>query len=377
MEFSDGPNDKLNDSALTEEELLTGVPAKKKLKKYLLSILFMAALIAVTLYVIFKDNSASDIMGVLKSANLWWVGAGVLAMVVCRTFQALSMGMAARCIGYRLTLWEMLRYAFVGVFYGGITPLSAGGQPMQFFYMCRDKMTLSGATLVMLSVNIMFQLSLVLVGTAMFIFKYSYVMSVENGFALLLILSLAAHFAFVLMLAAVMFSEKLLLKFISAVVGLLTRVHIIKDKEKTMTSVDKYLSEVKRGTELIRAHPGPYALVLLFILGHVTIYHLVPYFVYLSFGMDTGFSCMDIAALSLLLFIAVSILPLPGTVGASERGFVVLYRAAFPGQVLAATLLSRFINFYLFLVIAGVIASIVQLRRPHNLEVRRKPGSRL
>lgn len=54
------------DDNFTKQERCTGVPEKKKLKKYALSILFMLVLIAITLYVIFKDNSADEILQFLR-----------------------------------------------------------------------------------------------------------------------------------------------------------------------------------------------------------------------------------------------------------------------------------------------------------------------
>lgn len=364
------------DDNFTDEECHTDVPEKKKLKKYIFSVLFMLVLIAITLYSIFKDNSASEILGALRSVDLRWLLTGVFAMLVCRICQGLAIGMSARCIGRKLTFLEMLQYAFVGVFYSGITPSSSGGQPMQFFYMCRDRMSVSGTTLVLFTTNITFQLSLVIVGITMLIYKWGYISETANGFFALFFIGFFMHFGMLLLLAAVMLSENALKRLINGGVNLLARLRIIKDTEKAHTGVEKYISEVKRGVELIRANPWRFTVILIVTLGQVLTYHLVPFFVYKSFGADVGFSLMDIVSISAVLFISVSFMPLPGTVGVAERGFVVLFRAVYPGHVLAATLLSRFINFYLMLAVGGVISAYIQLRKPHNICARRELTTR-
>lgn len=345
---------------------------KKKLKKYIFSALFMLILIALTFYIMFKDNSARDIMNVLRRANIYWVVGGVLVMFLCRTFQGLALGKAANCLGYKMTLAEMLQYSYVGVFYGAITPLSAGAQPMQFYYMCRDKMSISSATLMMFTINIVYQTALVSLGLIMFTLQYSYIVSVNSGLVLLFALGFLLHFASILILAAVIFSESILRRIVNLGVKVLSAIHLIKDKEKALSGVEKYISDVKKGTEIIRRNKGSYIIVLLLTFGQILCYHFVPFFVYKSFGMNTGQTFIDIVSYGVLLFIAVSILPLPGMVGASERGFVILYKYAFAGNIVAATLLSRFINFYFFLAVSGLVAIYVHFRVRHNLEKRRK-----
>ena len=56
-----------------------------------------------------------------------------------------------------------------------------------------------------------------------------------------------------------------------------------------------------------------------------------------------------------VLFISVSALPLPGSVGVSESGFLTLFKLLFPVTVLnEAMLLSRGVSFYLFVFLCGM-----------------------
>ena len=63
-----------------------------------------------------------------------------------------------------------------------------------------------------------------------------------------------------------------------------------------------------------------------------------------------------IAALQAVLFLVVSLIPLPGGTGASEGGFLLLYTSVFTGGALeTAMLLSRFASFYLPLLVSGLL----------------------
>ena len=82
--------------------------------------------------------------------------------------------------------------------------------------------------------------------------------------------------------------------------------------------------------------------------------HSVPYWIYRSFGFNE-YSIFMFVGVQAVLFISVSALPLPGSVGASESGFLILFKLLFPASVLnEAMLLSRGVSFYLFVFLCGI-----------------------
>ena len=79
--------------------------------------------------------------------------------------------------------------------------------------------------------------------------------------------------------------------------------------------------------------------------------HSVPFWIYKAFGLS-GYSLGTVVMLQAVLYISVSALPLPGAVGVSESGFMVIYKTLFPVQILSsAMLVSRGISFYLLSII--------------------------
>lgn len=343
-------------------------PKKKKNKrtKYLLSGAFLIVLMAVTFYVIFKDTSINDIWDVLKNVSLPYVFAGMLAMLGFIIFQGIVIDLSAQCIKIKLTAWEALQYSFVSFFYSGITPSSVGGQPMQFYHMCRDRMSPSKATLVLFVTNLTYQIVILVLGLIMFFAKLEFVTSVSPAVTILFFLGLSVNLFILLVLIGVLFSESLLRRILKGFVSFLSKIKILKKPDKVLRGIDKYLEEYKSGIELVKANGKRFFFILLSTIAHFLLYHMIPYFVYRALGFNE-YSLFDFIAISAVLYVAVALFPLPGAVGAAESGFVMLFGSIFGSTILTAMLLSRFINFYTMIIISGCFSAFSQLRKPYNL----------
>lgn len=335
-------------------------------KKYVLSGIFLLALTAVTFYIIFKDNSIEEIFSLLKNVKIIFVIGGAMSMLCYIVVQGLIIGMAAKCIRAKLRLREMIQYSCIGFFYSGVTPSSTGGQPMQFYYMCRDRMSPSKVTLVMFITNISYQIAVVLIGLSMFIFKLKYLVSVSGSIIVAFFIGISINLFILFILAGVLFSESLLKKMLKGIVSFLNKIRIIKKPEKVLRGIDKYLDEFSNGVKLIKANRKRFFMTLLATVVQLLFYYIVPYFVYKAFGLS-GYSFFDIVAINAILFVAVSMFPLPGSVGAAESGFLLLFGPIFSAAIMPSMLLSRFINFYTMMIISGIVSAYAHLRKPYCL----------
>lgn len=343
-------------------------PVKKKgsAKKYILSGAFLVILMAVTFYVIFKDTSIDEVWGLLKTVRLSFVYAGILSILAYILVQGFIIGMAASCIHIKLKPWEMLQYSFIGFFYSGVTPSSTGGQPMQVYHMCRDRLSASKTTLIMFVTNITYQFAVVLIGLVAFGFKLTFIANIHGGIIAIFIISLSINIGMLLFLAGVLFSENTLKKALRSIVSFLCRIKIIRKPEKALRSINKYLEEFEEGVKLIKANRGRFLIALFASILQFLFYHAVPYFVYRAFGLS-GYTFIDFLSISAFLFVAVSMFPLPGAVGAAESGFVLLFGPLFGKMILPAMLLSRFISFYTMFILSGIVSAYAQLRKPYDL----------
>lgn len=342
-----------------------------KRSKYLLSGAFLIVLMGVTFYVIFKDTSINDIWAVLKNVKLSYAVAGLLAMMGFFIFQGIVIDLSAQCVKIKLTPWEMMQYSFVSFFYSGITPSAVGGQPMQFYHMRRDKISASKSTLILFVTNLTYQIVIVVLGLVMFFAKYSFVAKVNSTIIIFFFLGLSVNLFILLIIAGALLSETLLRKVLNGFVSFLSKIKIIKNPENAYSRIESYLEEFKSGVELLKKNKGRFYLILLSTSAHFLLYHMIPFFVYRALGF-TGYSLFDFVAISAILYVAINMFPLPGSVGAAESGFVLLFGPLFGSTILTAMLLTRFINFYTMLLLSGGVSAYAQLRKPYNLSSRGK-----
>ncbi len=336
---------------------------KKKFGR-LWSNLFMLALMAVTFYIIFKDNSLPDILAALKGLNPVYIGIAVATMLGSIYFQGLALGEPFRMFGHPLPLRRKLDYALTGFFFSAVTPSSTGGQPMQIYYMCRDNLHLSLISISMLVANIAYQFTLLVYGLGMYILRFNVINENLQGFTALLVFGIVMNLLVLLAISFALFSTKFANRLANGIVTLLGKLRLLKNPAATRAKVAKEIVQYSRCAVLIRQHPLMLAKVLLYTFLQMTAQYLIPFLVYKAFGLSGG-SLIDLLALQAVLYVAVSFLPLPGAVGASESGFVKMFGVFFTeATLIPAMLVSRGISFYAMLLFSGAMVFLMQLRHP-------------
>lgn len=330
-------------------------------KKSLLGILFMIVLMAVTWTVLFRDKSIGLLWAGFKQINPWFLLLGLLFMlgyVGCEAMCShLILGRLGHCVPYR----RCLGYSFVGFYVSSITPSATGGQPAQIYYMNRDGVPAACGALNMMLIAMCYQVSSLVWGICAWVFMPS-VRNLSGGMKLLL---LCGAFIMVLLtagMAAMVFFPKLSARILKGGLRLLGKLHLTRSPKAAEEKLERQLAEYARGAACLKQNP----LLALRVLGLCLIQQgclfLVPWVVYLAFGLG-GYSFIEIAGVQALLTLAVCNLPLPGAVGPAEGGFVAVFGTIFgAGLVEPAMLIARGISFYLFLLISFVAAVIVHVR---------------
>lgn len=342
---------------------------KKKQKwKMPLSCAFLVGLMAVTFYVVFKDNSIDDILRALATVNPWYIALGLLMAVGIVVFQGLALKVPMRSLGVRTGWGEFLGFSFVGIYFSGITPSSTGGQPMQLYYMRRRGIAMADASLSLLLANIAYQIVTMVYGLLMLALRFHFVSGAVRGMTALIIFGYAVAGLLLAGLFFVMFSKDFARRAVHGIIRLLGRLRILRDTERATASADKQIDDYTKGADIIRHRPRLFAGVLALTAAQVTCSFLIPFFVYKAFGLS-GAGMMDLLAVQAILSIAVSYLPLPGAVGASEQGFVSMFAGFFTSATLVpAMLLSRGISFYALLIVSGIATAVMHLRTPKEIQ---------
>ncbi|MEG2421561.1 MAG: lysylphosphatidylglycerol synthase transmembrane domain-containing protein, partial [Oscillospiraceae bacterium] len=253
-------------------------------------------------------------------------------------------------------------YSGTGFYFSSITPSATGGQPAQVYYMAQDGIPAAHGTLDMLLITVCYQVVTLVYAALAWLLGGEVATRLGTGLGVLLGFGGTTMLLLTAMILLFMFRPTAANRLAGWALRLGVKIHLIRDKTKAQDALAHQMEEYRRGAQLLKNRPLLFPAMLGMTFLQMTALYLVPYVVYRAFGLSGG-SAVAIVATQALVTLAVSCLPLPGAVGASEAGFVQAFTLFFgAGLVTPAMLLSRGITFYGFLLLAAGITIYVHLR---------------
>jgi hypothetical protein len=135
--------------------------------------------------------------------------------------------------------------------------------------------------------------------------------------------------------------------------------NIEEKKEKLEHEVEKYQSSAK----YIKNNKVLVAKTLFTTFVQFLLYYSITYWTYRALGFNKC-NILEIITMQSVLYATVSGIPSPGAVGVSEGAFMEIFRNIYPASIMSsAVLLNRGINFYLFVIVCGVITMINHIKK--------------
>lgn len=347
---------------------------KQSKKNYVIGVAFLLLLMAGTFYFLLKDCDFAALIQVIKKVNPVFLMGGLLCVFVFISCEGINIFMLMKSMGQNIGIVSSIKFAFVGFYFSAITPSASGGQPMQIYFMQREKHPVSLTTLCFLMIGAVYQIVMLCFGGMMYLLKSSFLSANIRGIHILLFYGMAVNLILISLIFLVIFSPGLIRRIAGFLVKLLSRIKIIREEERALQTIEHSIAEYKQGALHIKKNPNILGKVFLITLVQLTAFYSVPFFVYHAMGLS-GHGYLEIIATECILMIAVSSLPLPGAVGASEASFLTIFSIFFGGNIVPAMLLSRGISFYSYLVISGIVAVVSYLRVSRKKQKRRFASS--
>lgn len=324
------------------------------MKKMIRNFTLFLLLIVITFYIILKDQNILDIFNVLASVKKEFIVIGVLCMCLYISCEAINIGRTLKALNEKSTFLRNIKYALIGFFFSSITPAASGGQPMQIYYMNKDKISVANSTLALLINLTCMQIVTISVALVSMIFNYKDLNMTLIGFFIIGILLNSS--ALTLLLISI-FSKRMTNGLINIVIKIL-RILKIKNIERKQEKLEKELGKYQGNAGSIKSNKKVIFKNLITTYVQFLIYYTIPYWVYCSFGLSE-YNIFKIMTMQSVLFGTVSGIPSPGAVGVSEGGFIEIFRNVFSdNRISGAMLLNRGINFYLFVIISLIVVII-------------------
>ncbi len=328
------------------------------LKMFRNLILFFG-LIVFTFWFIFKDQDINELFNILKSVNIIYVFLGIFLMLFYYFIESYNIRCLLIALGdKKISIFSGLKYTLIGFFFSAITPAATGGQPIEVYYMTKDKIKGANATMALLIQLCGFQISTLFLGLICAILNPSLL---QNGLIWFFVLGFTINSIALAVMLICVFSKKLSKKITNLLLKLLKKLKV-KDLDVKKLKIQNAIEQYDDSSKFIKEHIFEFIKAVCRVFIQIIIYYSIPFCVYKAFGLNT-FSLLEVFAMQAVLYTTVSGLPLPGSIGVSETIFLKIFGIAFGVKLLnGAMLLSRGISFYIYVVISMIVVIINSIK---------------
>ena len=332
----------------------------KDRKKIIFNGVFLAVVFALTIYGVFHGEDLSSMMDAIHRADKRWLIPGIALVAFFIWGESIIIWYMMRSSGIQLKKRTCFLFSSVGFFFSCITPSASGGQPMQIYYMKKEKISIPVSTVILMIVTITYKLVLVVIGIGIAIFGRGFLHKYLEGILPVFYLGLALNIFCVTFMTILVFHPLLAKAIMVKGMKLLERLHLMKKKEGRLKKLEDSMDTYRDTAAYLKNNP----MVIVKVIGITFIQRMalfaVTWFVYQAFGLHgTGF--WEILFLQAVISVSVDMLPLPGGMGISETLFLNIFSPVFGGLLLPGMVLSRGLGYYGELLISAAFTVVAQL----------------
>lgn len=330
----------------------------EKVKKLLRNLILFIVLIVLTFYIILKDQDISGIMKTIVDAKKEFVLIGVLAMCIYAICEAVNIGRTLKALNEKSNFFKNIKYALIGFFFSAITPAASGGQPMQIYYMHKEKISVANSTLALLINLTCVQIVTLSIAFISLVFNYKYL---NTGLIWLFVIGVTLNLSALALLLISIFTKRMTEGLINLTVKIL-KIFKVKNIEEKENKIRKELTKYQGNAEYIKKNKLVIFKNLITTYVQYILFYSVSYWVYCAFGLSQH-NALEVITMQAILYATVSGIPSPGAVGVTEGGFMAIFSSLFPETMLeSAMMLNRGINFYLLVAISAIVVIINALK---------------
>ena len=331
-------------------------------KKKVFDFVFLIGLLILTVWAVFKDRDVNSVIRMMREVP-------TIYEVICFTLVILYVCSESVIIKYLLSmlkikvkLAECIKYSFIGFFYSCSTPSASGGQPMQIYYMRKNKISVASSSLVLMVVTIEYKFVLVFIGTMIMIFGQGFLHALPVKVRYFLYLGLVLNIICVAVMLMLIVFPQFIRIVLRHILRILDRLKLVRKKENLTKRFDRTATVYKDAAEYLKKNQ--FSILITTVISFIQRFFLffVTYVVYRSLGFR-GESVIKIMLLQAIISISVDMLPLPGGMGISEHLYLLIFMPVFGSDTMttAAMALSRGYSYYILLLVSGIIVFAVHL----------------
>lgn len=313
-----------------------------------------------------RDTNLQEISADLATMNWGWFLVALLCICLYLIFEGVTVKIFMANRYPNFTWKDALRLPLIEQLFNGITPFSTGGQPAQLVAMLQSGVDGGIASSVLLMKFVVFQSMIVVNFVISLLIGFHYIEEKLHVLSLLVIFGFVIHLSVIVALLMVMywynFTKRLMNIVIKPVRWFVKEQRYLEIKDSLNEKVDSFYQESIK----MKSEYGKLAKVAVVTILQLMAYYIIPYFILLALNVH-GVSLIMAMSLHTLIFMIISLFPIPGGTGGAEYSFAVLFTSftTSHSKLVLAMLLWRILTYY-FGMFAGMFALMVKPDKVKN-----------
>lgn len=304
---------------------------KNTLRNYILNFLIIIVLTVGALWFALKDNY-EEVFQLICGMKWYW-----LVLILAWGFiYSIVAGWVLSLFGKRykkdFTFRQGVENGLVGSFFSGITPSATGGQFAQAYIFKKQGIKLSDAASLLWADFIVYQTTMMAYVTVLFILRYRHYMEIIGPLFVMILVGFVINIGVIGVLWTMALFPRMYQKFSSLGVRLLSNMHIIKDKERTLKAWSHQLHSFTKEIQTLKHEKMLIFKTVLINIFRMTLLYSLPFVIAQAIGVNLPYSALlDVIALSSFVSMANAFIPIPGASGGTEAVFVLLFATVLGG----------------------------------------------
>ena len=301
---------------------------------------------------IYVSTDFGQVKDIIYHANLQWLFIAVICMFSYWLLESGILYCTANSIKRKLSFHKAIKTTMIGQFFNNLTPFSSGGQPMQIYYMSKQNFDIGEASSILLMKFIIYQGALIIYTGLLLILRLTFFVNNVSQIGYLAILGFSVNLIVILALIAIGFFPTITLKISTWTIHLLHKMHLVKQKEKTIAKVTTQIQEFHEAFHVLLTKKRVLVRAIGLTALQLTAYFLIPFCICMALHI-TSTSVISVIAASAFVLMVSSFVPLPGASGGAEGSFYIFFGIFIvnPALIAVAIVIWRVITFYLPLIV--------------------------
>ena len=316
------------------------------MKNYKFNFILGIASGAIFVLLIIFTNGWVDLINQLNNLQIQWIIVAAMAMVLYWTFEAKTLQSCVLLMKKDYKFKKAFKVTMIGQYFNSITPFASGGQPMQLYTLTKQELGAGSAGSALMIKFIIYQSVLTIYSLILIFWKSSFFKTKMSNLFYLIAIGFAVNSSVIICLIIFSKYRKLTHKIITALSKVLEKLRLVKDMSKLEIRINDNLEKFHDNMEIVKHSKRMMFKAVIYTIFQLTIIFVIPYFIYLSFGMR-GANIGSMIAGTAFVMMLTAFIPLPGAVGGAEGAFFMFFSLFFvSNNIMAAILLWRLITFY-------------------------------